>query len=120
MRQERVGCILVCENTKLVGIFTERDLLLRVLAPAVPLTSPVRLVMTPDPVTVQPMDSIRTAIQRMESGAYRHLPVIDDTHRPVGILSIKRIVHYLVEHFPSTVYNLPPDPEVVPHEREGA
>ena len=39
---------------------------------------------------------------------------------PLGVLSVKRIVHYLVEHFPATIYNLPPDPDLVPREPEGA
>ena len=49
----------------------------------------------------------------------RHLPVVHDG-RPVGILSVKRIVHYLVEHYPITVYNLPPVSDAYPHEAEGA
>jgi hypothetical protein len=56
----------------------------------------------------------------MEEGGYRHLPVVDESSRVVGILSVKRIVHYLVEHFPNTVYNLPPDPNAVQQQREGA
>jgi len=56
----------------------------------------------------------------MEEGGYRHLPVVDETGRTLGVLSVKRIVHYLVEHFPSTIYNLPPDPSVFPHDAEGA
>lgn len=120
MRQERVGCLLVCQAKKLVGIFTERDLLRRVLAAGKPLTVPVAECMTPDPVVVHPKDSISTAIRHMEEGGYRHLPVVDERGRPVGVLSVKRIVHYLVEHFPSTVYNLPPDPGLMPQEREGA
>ena len=120
MRQERVGCLLVCQGKQLVGILTERDLLRRVLAVGKPLTVPVADCMTPDPVVVHPKDSIGTAIRHMEEGGYRHLPVMDERGRPVGVLSVKRIVHYLVEHFPSTVYNLPPDPGTVPQEREGA
>jgi CBS domain-containing protein len=120
MRQERVGCLLVCEGRKLVGIFTERDLMRRVLAAGKPLSIPVRDCMTPDPVAVHPKDPISGAIRRMEEGGHRHLPVVDEKGRPVGVLSVKRIVHYLVEHFPATVYNLPPDPGVVPQEREGA
>jgi CBS domain-containing protein len=76
--------------------------------------------MTPDPVCVHPKDPIRLAVRRMEQGGYRHLPVVDESGRPVGVLSVKRIVHFLVEHFPATVYNLPPDPNGVPQEREGA
>jgi CBS domain-containing protein len=120
MRREQVGCLLVVQDAKLIGLFTERDLLSRVLAPGKSLDLPIRDVMTPDPVTVEPKDSIRTAVKRMQSGSYRHLPVVDDANRPVGILSAKRIVHYLVEHFPNTIYNQPPDPKQVPDSAEGA
>lgn len=120
MRQHRVGCVLVCEGANVVGLFTERDLMRRVIATGKPLTSPVSSVMTPNPVVVHPKDPIGLAIRRMEEGGYRHLPVIDEGGAPVGILSVKRIVHYLVEHFPGTVYNLPPDPNKFPTEPEGA
>lgn len=119
MRRDGVGCVLVCENERLIGIFTERDLMRRVLAYGKPLTLPVRDCMTPDPVTVHPKEPIGIAVRRMEEGGYRHLPVVDGD-KPMGLLSVKRIVHYLVEHFPGTVYNLPPDPEKVGQEREGA
>lgn len=120
MRQERVGCLLVCEADKVVGIFTERDLLRRVLAIGKPLSAHVAEVMTSNPVVVHLKDPIATAVKRMVDGGYRHLPVVDEAGRPVGVLSVKRIMHYLVEHFPATIYNLPPDPSVVPHQREGA
>lgn len=120
MRHGGVGCILVCSGPRLVGIFTERDLLRRVLALGKPLTVPVAECMTPDPVVVHPKDSIGCAVRRMEEGGYRHLPVVNEKGVPLGVLSVKRIVHYLVEHFPATVYNLPPDPGIVPQEREGA
>ena len=120
MRQHRVGCLLVCEGERLVGIFTERDLLRRVLGPGLPLSVPVASCMTPNPVTVNPKESVSAALRRMEVGGYRHLPVIDHAGQPVGVLSVKRIVHYLAEHFPDTVYNLPPDPGAVPQAAEGA
>lgn len=119
MRREKTGCLLVCEGSRLVGIFTERDLMRRVVAPGQPLTVAVGQCMTPDPVTVHPKDSIGSAVRKMEEGGYRHLPVVDKGV-PIGMLSVKRIIHYLVEHFPGTVYNLPPDPEAVNREREGA
>ena len=120
MRQHRVGCVLVCQDVRLVGIFTERDLMRRVLAEGLPLTVPVSSAMTPDPVVVYPKESVGAAVRRMEEGGYRHLPVVDAAGRPLGVLSVKRIVHYLVEHFPSTIYNLPPDPSAFPLEAEGA
>jgi len=120
MRQEEVGCLLVCKGPALVGIFTERDLMRQVLAARVPLDRPVADFMTPDPVCVRLKDPIGLAARRMEEGGYRHLPVVDELGRPVGVLSVKRIVHYLAEHFPGTVYNQPPDPGMVSQEREGA
>ncbi len=118
MREHKVGCVLVCLEERMVGIFTERDLLQRILAPGKSLTTPLADCMTFSPVFVHPKDSISMAIRRMEEGGYRHLPVIVD-ERPVGILSVKRIVHYLTEHFASTVFNLPPASLSLPR-REGA
>ena len=108
MRAKNVGCVLVCLHGRVIGIFTERDLMRRVLAPNRPLTTPLADCMTPQPVVVDPKESISVAIRRMIEGGYRHLPVVHDG-MPQGILSVKRIVHYLVEHFPSTIHNLPPD-----------
>ncbi|MFO0969333.1 MAG: CBS domain-containing protein [Gemmataceae bacterium] len=119
MREKSVGCVLVCEGKRIVGIFTERDLMRRVLAGGLPLSTPIIECMTPNPVTLDRKDSIAVAIRHMEDGGYRHLPVVTDG-RPVGILSVKRIVHYLVEHFPTFVYNLPPDESPAPRKREGA
>lgn len=121
LRQHQVGCVLITHNTKLVGLFTERDLLTRVLAIGLPLTTPIRECMTSTLVTVKPKDTVRQAIQKMEAGGYRHLPVIDEHHHPVGILSAKRILAYLVEHFAPTVFNQPPDGQpIYPDHAEGA
>jgi len=120
LRDANVGCLLVCREGRLIGVFTERDLMCRVLGVGKPLSIPITEAMTKEPVTVQPKDTIRTAIKKMQGGGYRHLPVIDESNRPVGVLSVKRIVRYLVEHYPGAVYNLPPNPRAVPNEREGA
>jgi CBS domain-containing protein len=120
MREKKVGCLLVCQGERVVGIFTERDLMRKVLAAGKPLTRPVSEFMTPDPVQVHRKDPIGAVIRRMEEGGYRHLPVVDDAGRPVGVLSVKRIVHYLVEHYSPTVCNQPPDPASVPDAAEGA
>ncbi len=120
MRRHDVGCVLVCRGEQLLGLFTERDLMRRVLAAGQPLGIPVGTCMTPDPVVVHPKDPIGVAVRLMEEGGYRHLPVVDHQGRPVGMLSVKRIVHYLVEHFPATIYNLPPNPNAFPVHAEGA
>ena len=120
MRREQVGCVLVCSQERIVGIFTERDLMRRVLAPGKPLTLPISEFMTPDPVCVDPKEPIGAAVRLMEEGGHRHLPVVDDAGRAVGVLSVRRIMHYLIEHFPATVYNLPPDPDALPNQPDGA
>lgn len=120
MRQVGAGCVLVCDEGKMTGLFTDRDLISRVLAVGKSLSLNVRDVMTPSPVTVGLKESIRVAIRRMQAGGYRHLPVLDDDQRPVGLVSAMRIVQYLVEHYPSAVYNQPPNPNAVPSEAEGA
>jgi CBS domain-containing protein len=120
LRRENTSCLLVTEGGKLVGVFTERDLLTRVLAKGRTLNETMRVAMTPNPVTVEPKDPVRTAIRRMQRGGYRHLPVVDEDGRPAGILSAGRVVHYLAEHFPALIFNQPPNPNQFPETAEGA
>ena len=120
MRQKQVGCLLVCAGRQLAGIFTERDLLVRVFAAGRPLSVTMGEVMTPDPIVVATTDTVRRALLRMEKGGHRHLPVLDEAGRPFGILSVKRLVHYLAEHFAATVYNQPPDSISYPLHSGGA
>ncbi len=120
MRSRRCGCALVCAAGKLLGIFTERDVLVRVLAKGTALAEPIRSVMTPDPVVVHPEDSVAQVIRRMHTGGYRHLPLVDQEGVVLGVVSVKAVVCYLVEHFPRAIYNLPPDPAQIQKAREGA
>jgi CBS domain-containing protein len=120
MRLHRMGCVLVCAGETLVGIFTERDLIRRILAPRLSLETPLHECMTVQPVSVQPSESVGTALRLMQEGGYRHLPIVTGFGKPVGILSAKRFARYVVEHFPDTIYCLPPDPDQYPRQREGA
>jgi CBS domain-containing protein len=106
---------------RLIGIFTERDFLARIVATGASPDVPVRDVMTSDPVTVNEHDSVGRAVELMERGGYRHLPVMGPAPSgPLGVVSVKDVVHYLVEYFPSNVYNLPPTPDQTQPAREGA
>jgi len=109
MREHHVGCVLVVEDDQLVGILTERDLLLKV--EQADLSKPVAEFMTREPETLQPDDPIVWALNRMSVGGYRHVPLVDRDGRPVGIVSVKDIVHYIVAFFPNEVLTLPPDPK---------
>ena len=76
--------------------------------------------MSTELTTLSSDTSVSEAIQRMSQGGFRHLPVVDETGTPTGMENVYGIVHYLVDHFPQTVYNLPPNPQSIPSEREGA
>ena len=121
MKDHRIGCILAVENDKLVGIFTERDVLLKVVGTALDLTTPVESLMTANPEALRLQDGIVFALNKMSVGGFRHVPLVDDDMRPVGVVSMRMIVDYIVEFFPREVLTLPPEPgKDVTHEREGA
>lgn len=110
---------MICRDEKLQGICTERDLI-RVLAAEGNLDAPISSVMMADPVTLQPRDSLETAITKMSERGVRQIPIIDAGGRILGVLHARGILHYLVEHFPKVVYTLPPAPHHKTQEREGA
>lgn len=119
LREASRGCLLVCVEKRLVGIFTERDAL-RLMAIGTDYDQPVESVMQRSVATVQHDDILGDAIARMAEGGYRRLPILNNAGEPIGILTVKTILRYLVEHFPGVVYTLPPEPHYVTHLREGA
>jgi CBS domain-containing protein len=122
MQSHRIGCILIVEGEQLVGIVSERDVLLKVVGTDTDLQrARVEQVMTPDPEVLRPEDGIVFALNKMSVGGFRHVPLVDDAKRPVGVVSVKNIVEYIVDFFPKEVLNLPPEPDKnVARAREGA
>jgi signal-transduction protein with cAMP-binding, CBS, and nucleotidyltransferase domain len=119
MRDERSGCALLTRDGKLAGIFTERDLVLRVVGVEGGLDQPVSDWMTPNPDRVQQRDPVLTAIRLMRRRGYRNVPVVDEADQVIGCVRHKDIVDYIAEVYPEQVLNLPPDPDQVVLEREG-
>lgn len=119
LKQAATGAAMVCRDGKLVGIFTERDAL-RLLADGADLDEPVASVMVRDPVTLRTDDTVGKAIGLMAAGGFRRMPVVDGQGRVTGVLKVSGILRYLVEHFPKTVYTLPPAPHHKTVQREGA
>lgn len=113
------GNVLVCDDGVLVGIFTERDAL-RLMAEGADLDAPIKDFMVADPVTLSSGDTVGKAIEMMAGGGYRRLPIVDPDNKPVGVIKVSGILHYLVEHFPNIVYTLPPSPHHKTQQREGA
>ena len=108
MREHHVGCVLAVEDGRLAGILTERDLLLKLEQGD--LGRPVSQLMTPDPEVLGPGDPIVYALNKMSVGGFRHIPLVDAVGRPVGIVSVKDIVDYIVDFFPNDVLTVPPEP----------
>ncbi len=116
---QKQAAVLVCEGSQLAGIFSERDAL-RLMAEGADLSAPVSSVMSRSAVTVGSNTTVAEAIRLMSKGGYRNLPVLDPQGAPTGVIGVRGIVHYLVEHFPDAVYTQPPTGDRPPTEREGA
>lgn len=99
MRDEKVCSLLVADQEgRLVGILTVRDLIRTVLGGEEGLnTALVRDVMTPDPETLKPGHLLAYALHRMAVGDYRHLPLTSEDGRPVGLISSRHIIRYIVD-----------------------
>jgi len=122
MKQHRFGCLLVEADRQLVGIFTERDVLTKVIGNGrEPGALTVEEVMTPNPESLTLDDEIAWVLNLMAVGGFRHVPIVDDAGRPVAVFSVKDVVERLVELFPRDVLNLPPRPgKNIARTREGA
>ncbi len=119
MNGERCGCVLVVEDDRLVGIFSERDLLRLVQKEKAPKELAIKSVMTRDPETLRPDHGIALALHHMSDGGYRHIPLVDGEGRPVGVVAMRDIVRFIVSLFPDAVLTAPPDPHAVPKEYGG-
>jgi len=88
---------LVIDDGKLVGIFTERDVLNKLTGKdALPPTTAIRELMSPNPETLRETDSVATALNKMSMGRYRHIPVLkaDGTY---AVTSIKHVLRYIAK-----------------------
>jgi CBS domain-containing protein len=108
MKRERAACVLIGEHERVGGIFTERDLLTKIIGAPVDHASPIEAFMTPAPKTLGLDDSLADAISVMHEGGYRHIPLVDAQDRVTGLMEVRNIIEFLAEHFPDEVLNLPP------------
>src|SRR5262249_33089150 len=105
MQQERRACVLLVEDGKLAGIFTERDVLMKVAE-----GTPVSACMTRDPVTLPADSTVAYALNLMAMEGFRHIPMVDDDGHPRAVVSMRNLIEYLGEFYGRDVVNLPPDP----------
>lgn len=99
MLQHKIGCLVVVEGGVLAGIITERDVLNKVSGDLSALERPVSEFMTPSPEVVSEQDTIAFALHAMDLGGYRHMPIVDASGRPRGIISVRDILRFLCVRF---------------------
>lgn len=99
MNAHRIGCLVVTDaKDKLVGIFTEKDVLNRVVGVVEDMeTAVIANYMTPDPIALTTDLPIAQALHEMHIHGFRHIPLIDSERRPEGIISFRDVVHHLKE-----------------------
>lgn len=98
LASKRVGCVLVVEEDQIVGIFSERDALMRLNTRFSALQDrPIAEFMTPSPETLELDDRICFALHKMDLGGYRHVPLLDKG-QIAGVISVRDILRYLSEH----------------------
>jgi CBS domain-containing protein len=94
---ETIGCVMVVDQGKLVGIFSERDALMKLNTDSPKLlTRPISQYMTEGPVTLETSDKIAYALHKMNIGGYRHIPILFNG-KLAGVISIRDILRYLTE-----------------------
>jgi CBS domain-containing protein len=114
MQAEHRGVVLISEDgtrqTPLIGIFTERDVLLRIVARGCdPSTVCMREVMAKNPESLPRTAPVAAVLNKMSVGGFRHVPIVDTRGRPVFVVSVRDVVEYLVDSFPTEILNLPPE-----------
>ena len=121
MQQKKIGSVVITKKGKLIGIVTERDILMKVIGVLKDWeSSPITDIMTPNPEALMADDMIAFVLNNMHVGGYRHVPVIDDDHQPTHIISIKDVVSFILDHFPEEVANITSTPYRGVKSREGA
>jgi CBS domain-containing protein len=121
MNEKRTGCALVVDDGgRLVGIFTERDILQKMAGTAMSADSIiVKELMTPRPDTLPEDASVAFAINRMSVEGYRHIPILDEEGRALGVIGMRDILNWMADSFPERILNQPPIPSSFPRKPEG-
>lgn len=112
MKNDEGGCVIISDDGRVTGIFTERDLLTKVLGENVDLNSPIKDWMQSKVETLTPEATIGEAVRLMNERSFRNIPIVKDGEL-CGSISVFDIITYLAECYPQTTMNLPPLPAQV-------
>jgi CBS domain-containing protein len=94
--ERRIGCVFIVANGEPIGVFSERDALLRIGDSAAEVADePISRFMTPSPQTLLPSTRLAFAVHQMDLGGYRHVPIVGEDGIAVGVISVRDILRYL-------------------------
>ena len=121
VQREGAGCVLVSKDKRPIGVMTERDVLMKIVARDVKYDEPVDAFMTPEPLTLTPDNTIGEAISLMNREGFRNVPIINPASgEAIALFRIQDVIDYLAEANPEKVLNLPPMPHQLLRTPEGA
>jgi CBS domain-containing protein len=118
IKQDEGGCAIVCEGDRVVGIFTERDLLTKIIGEQIDLHDPVSNWMSPAVSTLTLDATIGDAVDMMNAKSFRNIPLVRDG-KLVGSISVFDVISYLAESYPKATMNLPPSPNQIMDSTDG-
>lgn len=120
LQQYSTGCVILQKDDKISGIFTERDAITKVIGKRLNFDDEtVNKYMTPNPECLNKEDPISWALNKMVAGGFRHVPLVDVSKAPLGVISMQNIIHHLGEFFFDEIVNLPPNPQQKQTKQEG-
>lgn len=121
MQHNKIGSVLITKSGIITGIFTERDVLMKIIGKVDNWKDEsIRNYMTSDPTCLRMSDAIAYALHNMHFGGFRHVPIVDNNQKPIAIVSIKDINNYLMDYFPNEIDNIMDEPFRGKSIREGA
>ena len=121
MQTTHSSCILLINNDKITGIFTERDVVTKIVSRNVDLENEkICDYMTNDPEILQSDDSIAFALNKMIDGGFRHVPIVHSISQDLYVISMQDIINSIGDYYFSDILNLPSKPLRSSSQREGA
>jgi CBS domain-containing protein len=118
MKADEGGCVIISDDGRVAGIFTERDLLTRIIGQNVDLETPITQWMQTGVVTISPEATIGEAVRLMNERSFRNIPIVKKGEL-IGSISVFDIITYLAECYPKATMNLPPLPVQVAESVDG-
>ncbi len=110
MQKMKIGCVLVeDENGGIIGIVTDGDLMHDFVGSTLSGDATIDNIMKPSPQMVDKNATVTETVEIFYHNKFRHVPVVDENKKVLGILSVRGLMNYIAEHMPAEVLNLPPD-----------